>query len=195
MWQALRPDTVSSGVSSRSSSARKRFAPDGAGERAAAGRGLTAAGLMREAVTRSICCAPSTPPRRADCWPGPVSDRSEAMVRYPVRADQPALCVRTLRCWPTPRCCISCRSRRQFDFVPPCWAVFSASTRPPSICGMPQESAPSRCSWALPDGLDLMVICAEAGLSLDATLSPRVARARQRPGPSSPRNSASPPPS
>ena len=47
---------------------------------------------------------------------------------------------------------------------------------------------------ALPDGLDLMVICAEAGLSLDATLV-RVARELGNTWPDLPKSSASPRPS
>ena len=44
---------------------------------------------------------------------------------------------------------------------------------------------------ALPDGLDLMVICAEAGLSLDATLS-RVSRELATAHPNSPKSLARP---
>ncbi|MGH7029385.1 MAG: type II secretion system F family protein, partial [Stellaceae bacterium] len=63
----------------------------------------------------------------------------------------------------------------EFRFVPALAAVFIGFYAPRIYLRNAAGKRAKRLQLALPDGLDLMVICAEAGLSLDATLV-RVAR-------------------
>jgi tight adherence protein C len=63
----------------------------------------------------------------------------------------------------------------QFAFVPAMGAVLLGFYAPKIYLRNAANKRAKQMQKALPDGLDLMVICAEAGLSLDATLS-RVSR-------------------
>lgn len=64
---------------------------------------------------------------------------------------------------------------RQFGFLPAMAAVLFGFYAPRIYLRNAADKRAKQLQKALPDGLDLMVICAEAGLSLDATLM-RVAR-------------------
>ena len=63
----------------------------------------------------------------------------------------------------------------EFAFVPAMAAVLFGFYAPKLYLRNAADKRAKQLQRALPDGLDLMVICAEAGLSLDATLS-RVSR-------------------
>ena len=63
----------------------------------------------------------------------------------------------------------------QFGFVPAMAAVLFGFYAPKIYLRNVADKRAKQLQRALPDGLDLMVICAEAGLSLDATLG-RVSR-------------------
>jgi tight adherence protein C len=58
----------------------------------------------------------------------------------------------------------------QLDFLPPVGAVLFGFYAPKIYVTNLANRRAKQIQKALPDGLDLMVICAEAGLSLDATL-------------------------
>src|ERR1700761_512026 len=58
----------------------------------------------------------------------------------------------------------------RFAFLPPAAAVLLGFFAPKIYLRNAADKRAKRLQLGLPDGLDLMVICAEAGLSLDATL-------------------------
>ena len=59
---------------------------------------------------------------------------------------------------------------RTFGFVPPLAGIILGFYAPTIYLRNAAAKRAKQIQLALPDGLDLMVICAEAGLSLDATL-------------------------
>jgi tight adherence protein C len=65
--------------------------------------------------------------------------------------------------------------RPEFGFVPPLAGILFGFYAPRIYLRNVADKRAKQIQRALPDGLDLMVICAEAGLSLDATLT-RVSR-------------------
>ncbi len=60
--------------------------------------------------------------------------------------------------------------RAEFRFLPPVAAVLFGFYAPNIYLKNAADKRAKRLQLALPDGLDLLVICAEAGLSLDASL-------------------------
>jgi tight adherence protein C len=62
-----------------------------------------------------------------------------------------------------------------FDFVPPMMGVLLGFYAPTMYLRNAAAKRAKKLQRSLPDGLDLMVICAEAGLSLDASMT-RVGR-------------------
>ena len=130
-----------------------------------------AVGLMREAVTRLNLLrskhADGGPPC---CSPGPGSDRATRWSAYLfARLILPSL-FGIRRCSPTIMCCTCCQFRRSCGSSPRNGRGIVRLLRAQDLSEQCCGKRAKQLQLALPDGLDLMVICAEAGLSLDATL-------------------------
>lgn len=168
MWQALRPDTAFerrfAQIIERKESLRRIAL---ATRRSPHRRG--AAGIMHEAVTRLdlLRTRHAAEARQRLARAGMRSQ--DAMVRYLfaqislpfvfgflVVAD-----THVLHLMPLPP---------QFGFMPAMAAVLFGFYAPKLYLRNVTDKRAKQLQLALPDGLDLMVICAEAGLSLDATL-------------------------
>jgi tight adherence protein C len=168
MWQVLRPNTPFvrrlEAIVLRKESLRQNVL--------AARRGRqrrSPVGLMREAVTR-LNLLRSRHAGEARGMLARAGMRSQdAMVRYLfAQISLPFVCgiamladTHVLHMMPLPP---------QFGFLPTVAAVVFGFYLPKIYLRNAASKRAKQLQRALPDGLDLMVICAEAGLSLDATL-------------------------
>jgi tight adherence protein C len=167
MWQALRPNTPFErrleAIVLRKESLRQSVLA------IRRSRHRNPVGLMREAVTR-LNLLRSRHAGEARGMLARAGMRSQdAMVRYLfAQISLPFLCgiamladTHVLHMMPLPP---------QFGFLPPIAAVVFGFYAPKIYLRNAANKRAKQLQRALPDGLDLMVICAEAGLSLDATL-------------------------
>jgi tight adherence protein C len=168
MWQVLRPSSVFERrleqVVQRKESLRQQAL---AARRS--GRGLAAVGLMREAVTRlNLLRSRHAADARNMLVQAGIRSR-DAMIGFLfARVSLPFLFGLTLladtkvfHLLPIPPA---------FDFVPPMVGVLLGFYAPTIYLRNAAAKRAKQLQLSLPDGLDLMVICAEAGLSLDAAL-------------------------
>jgi len=168
MWQVLRPSTVferrlAQIVQSKESLREVALA------RRRSGRGLAAVGLMREAVTRlNLLRSRHAADARNMLVQAGIRSR-DAMVGFLfARISLPVLLglmlladTKLFHLLPiTPA----------FEFVPPMVGVLFGFYAPTIYLRNAAAKRAKLLQLALPDGLDLLVICAEAGLSLDASL-------------------------
>jgi len=168
LWQVLRPSSVFERrleqVVQRKESLRQQAL---AARRS--GRGLAAVGLMREAVTRlNLLRSRHAADARNMLVQAGIRSR-DAMVGFLfARISLPVLFgimlladTKVFHLLPiTPA----------FDFVPPMVGVLLGFYAPTMYLRNAAAKRAKQLQRSLPDGLDLMVICAEAGLSLDASL-------------------------
>ncbi len=168
MWQVLRPSTSFERrleqIVQRKESMRQQLL---AARRS--GRGLAAVGLMREAVTRlNLLRSRHAADARNMLVQAGIRSR-DAMVGFLfARISLPVLFgimlladTKVFHLLPiTPA----------FDFVPPMVGVLLGFYAPTMYLRNAAAKRAKQLQRSLPDGLDLMVICAEAGLSLDASL-------------------------
>jgi tight adherence protein C len=168
MWQVLRPSSVFERrleqVIQRKESLRQQAL---AARRS--GRGLAAVGLMREAVTRlNLLRSRHAADARNMLVQAGIRSR-DAMVGFLfARISLPVLFgimlladTKVFHLLPiTPA----------YEFVPPMVGVLLGFYAPTMYLRNAAAKRAKLLQLSLPDGLDLMVICAEAGLSLDAAL-------------------------
>jgi tight adherence protein C len=168
MWQVLRPSSVFERrleqIVQRKESLRQQAL---AARRS--GRGLAAVGLMREAVTRlNLLRSRHAADARNMLVQAGIRSR-DAMVGFLfARISLPILFgimlladTKLFHLLPiTPA----------FEFVPPMVGVLLGFYAPTMYLRNAAAKRAKQLQLSLPDGLDLMVICAEAGLSLDAAL-------------------------
>ena len=168
MWQVLRPSSVFERrleqIIQRKESLRQQAL---AARRS--GRGVAAVGLMREAVTRlNLLRSRHAADARNMLVQAGIRSR-DAMVGFLfARISLPILFgimlladTKLFHLLPiTP----------SFEFVPPMVGVLLGFYAPTMYLRNAAAKRAKQLQLSLPDGLDLMVICAEAGLSLDASL-------------------------
>ncbi|TMJ54758.1 MAG: type II secretion system F family protein [Alphaproteobacteria bacterium] len=168
MWQVLRPSSVFERrleqIIQRKESLRQQAL---AARRS--GRGVAAVGLMREAVTRlNLLRSRHAADARNMLVQAGIRSR-DAMVGFLfARISLPILFgillladTKLFHLLPiTPA----------FEFVPPMVGVLLGFYAPTMYLRNAAAKRAKQLQLSLPDGLDLMVICAEAGLSLDASL-------------------------
>jgi tight adherence protein C len=168
MWQVLRPSSLFERrleqIVQRKESLRQQAL---AARRS--GRGLAAVGLMREAVTRlNLLRSRHAADARNMLVQAGIRSR-DAMVGFLfARISLPILFgimlladTKLFHLLPiTP----------SFEFVPPMVGVLLGFYAPTMYLRNAAAKRAKQLQLSLPDGLDLMVICAEAGLSLDASL-------------------------
>ncbi len=168
MWQVLRPSTSFERrleqIVQRKESMRQQLL---AARRS--GRGLAAVGLMREAVTRlNLLRSRHAADARNMLVQAGIRSR-DAMVGFLfARISLPVLFgimlladTKIFHLLPIPPA---------YDFVPPMVGVLIGFYAPTIYLRNASAKRAKQLQRSLPDGLDLMVICAEAGLSLDASL-------------------------
>jgi tight adherence protein C len=167
MWQVLRPSTVFERrleqIVQRKESLRRQALA------ARRGRGLAAVGFMREAVTRLNLLRSRHAADARDMLVQAGIRSRDAMIGFLfARISLPFLFGLTLladtkvfHLLPIPPA---------FDFVPPMVGVLFGFYAPTIYLRNAAAKRAKQLQLSLPDGLDLMVICAEAGLSLDAAL-------------------------
>ncbi len=167
MWQVLRPSSVFErrldDIVQRKESLRQQALAT------RRGRGLAAVGLMREAVTRlNLLRSRHAADARNMLVQAGIRSR-DAMVGFLfARISLPFLFgimlladTKLFHLLPiTPA----------FEFVPPMIGVLLGFYAPTIYLRNAAAKRAKQLQLSLPDGLDLMVICAEAGLSLDASL-------------------------
>jgi tight adherence protein C len=173
LWQVMRPNTSFERRLDQIVEGKERLRQNLLATRRGRPR-LTPAGLMRQAVTR-LNLLRSRHASEARGRLARAGFRSQdAMVAYlfaqvslPCLFGIAALAdTHVLHLLPLPP---------QFGFVPAMAAVLFGFYAPKIYLRNVADKRAKQLQRALPDGLDLMVICAEAGLSLDATLG-RVSR-------------------
>jgi tight adherence protein C len=168
MWQVLRPSTsferrLEQIVEGRESLRQDALAPRRGRQR------RTAVGLMRETVTRLNLLRSKHAAEARDMLARAGIRSRDAMIGYLfARVSLPFLFGFTLladtnvfHLFPIPQ---------PFGFVPPMIGLVIGFYAPTIYLRNAAAKRAKQIQLALPDGLDLMVICAEAGLSLDATL-------------------------
>jgi tight adherence protein C len=167
MWQVLRPSSVFERrleqIVQRKESLRQQALA------ARRGRGLAAVGFMREAVTRLNLLRSRHAADARDMLVQAGIRSRDAMIGFLfARISLPFLFGLTLladtkvfHLLPIPPA---------FDFVPPMVGVLFGFYAPTIYLRNAAAKRAKQLQLSLPDGLDLMVICAEAGLSLDAAL-------------------------
>jgi tight adherence protein C len=167
MWQVLRPSSVFERrleqIVQRKESLRQQALA------ARRGRGLAAVGFMREAVTRLNLLRSRHAADARDMLVQAGIRSRDAMIGFLfARVSLPFLFGLTLladtkvfHLLPIPPA---------FDFVPPMVGVLFGFYAPTIYLRNAAAKRAKQLQLSLPDGLDLMVICAEAGLSLDAAL-------------------------
>ena len=167
MWQVLRPSSVFERrleqiVQRKESLRRQALATR-------RGRGLAAVGFMREAVTRlNLLRSRHAADARNMLVQAGIRSR-DAMIGFLfARISLPFLFgimlladTKVFHLLPIPPA---------FDFVPPMVGVLFGFYAPTIYLRNAAAKRAKQLQLSLPDGLDLMVICAEAGLSLDAAL-------------------------
>jgi tight adherence protein C len=168
MWQVLRPSSaferrLEQIVQGRESLRESALAPRRGRQR------RTAVGLMRETVTRlNLLRSKHAADARDKLAQAGIRSR-DAMVGYLfARVSLPLVFTLALladanvfHLFPIPP---------SFGFVPPMIGLVLGFYAPTIYLRNAAAKRAKQIQLALPDGLDLMVICAEAGLSLDATL-------------------------
>jgi tight adherence protein C len=168
MWQVLRPSTSFERRVEQIVHGKERLRQNLLATRRARPR-LTPVGLMRQAVTR-LNLLRSRHAAEARGMLARAGFRSQdAMVAYLfAQISLPFLFgtamvadTNLLRLMPLPA---------QLNFAPALVAVLLGFYGPKIYLRNAAQKRAKQLQKALPDGLDLMVICAEAGLSLDATL-------------------------
>ena len=173
MWQVLRPSTSFERRIDQIVQGKERLRQNLLATRRGRPR-LTPVGFMRQAVTR-LNLLRSRHAAEARGMLARAGFRSQdAMVAYLfAQISLPFLFgiamvadTNLLRLMPLPA---------QLNFVPALVAVLLGFYGPKIYLRNAAQKRGKQLQKALPDGLDLMVICAEAGLSLDATLA-RVSR-------------------
>jgi tight adherence protein C len=173
LWQVMRPNTSFERRLEQVVEGKERLRQNLLATRRGRPR-LTPAGVMRQAVTR-LNLLRSRHASEARGKLARAGFRSQdAMVAYlfaqvslPCLFGIAALAdTHVLHLLPLPP---------QFGFVPAMAAVLFGFYAPKIYLRNVADKRAKQLQRALPDGLDLMVICAEAGLSLDATLG-RVSR-------------------
>jgi tight adherence protein C len=173
LWQVMRPNTSFERRLDQIVEGKEKLRQDLLATRRGRPR-LTPAGLMRQAVTR-LNLLRSRHASEARGRLARAGFRSqEAMVAYPfAQVSLPFLFgivalsdTYVLHLLPLPP---------EFGFAPAMAAVLFGFYAPKLYLRNAADKRAKQLQRALPDGLDLMVICAEAGLSLDATLG-RVSR-------------------
>jgi tight adherence protein C len=173
IWQVLRPSTSFERRLDQIVQGKERLRQDLLATRRARPR-LTSVGLMREAVTRLNLLRSRHAAEARGLLTRAGFRSQDAMVAYLfAQVSLPFLFgitmladTHVLRLMPLPA---------QFGFVPALMAVLFGFYAPRIYLRNAADKRGKQLQRALPDGLDLMVICAEAGLSLDATLA-RVSR-------------------
>ena len=155
MWQVLRPSTSFERRIDQIVQGKERLRQNLLATRRARPR-LTPVGFMRQAVTR------------LNLLRSRHAAEARGMLARAGFRSQDAMVADTnlLRLMPLPA---------QLNFVPALVAVLLGFYGPKIYLRNAAQKRGKQLQKALPDGLDLMVICAEAGLSLDATLT-RVSR-------------------
>jgi tight adherence protein C len=167
MWQVLRPSTgferrLEQIVQRKESLRQQALA-------ARRGRGLAALGLMREAVTRlNLLRSRHAADARNLLVQAGIRSR-DAMVGFLfARISLPFLFGIMLLVDTKVFHLLPISSA--FEFVPPMLGVLFGFYAPTIYLRNAAAKRAKQLQLSLPDGLDLMVICAEAGLSLDAAL-------------------------
>ena len=168
MWQVLRPSTsferrLEQIVQGRESLRENALAPRRGRQR------QNAVGLMRETVTRLNLLRSKHAAEARDMLAQAGIRSRDAMVAYLfARVTLPVLFglalladTNVFHLLPIPA---------SFGFVPPLIGILLGFYAPTIYLQNAAGKRAKQIQLALPDGLDLMVICAEAGLSLDATL-------------------------
>jgi tight adherence protein C len=163
MWQALRPNSAFERRLEQIVDRKETLRQSALVNRRSAHR-RTPFGFMSEAVTR-LNLLRSRHAAEARLMLARAGFRSQdAMVRYLfAQVSLPLILVDThvLHLMPLPS---------QFALVPSVAAVLFGFYAPKLYLRNAADKRAKQLQLGLPDGLDLMVICAEAGLSLDATL-------------------------
>jgi tight adherence protein C len=168
MWQVLRPSSLFERrleqiVQRKESLRQQALAPR------RSGRGLAAVGLMREAVTRlNLLRSRHAADARNMLVQAGIRSRDAMVAFLFARISLPVLFglmllvdTKVFHLLPiTPA----------FEFVPPMVGVLLGFYAPTIYLRNAAAKRAKLLQLSLPDGLDLMVICAEAGLSLDAAL-------------------------
>ncbi len=168
MWQVLRPSSVFERrleqIVQRKESLRQQAL---AARRS--GRGLAAVGLMREAVTRlNLLRSRHAADARNMLVQAGIRSR-DAMVGFLfARISLPVLFGITLLA--DTKVFHLLPITPAYEFVPPMVGVLLGFYAPTMYLRNAAAKRAKQLQLSLPDGLDLMVICAEAGLSLDAAL-------------------------
>ena len=173
LWQVMRPNTSFERRLEQVVEGKERLRQNLLATRRGRPR-LTPAGVMRQAVTRlNLLRSRHASEARGKLARAGVRSQ-DAMVAYlfaqvslPFLFGIAALAdTHVLHLLPIPP---------EFAFVPAMAAVLFGFYAPKLYLRNAADKRAKQLQRALPDGLDLMVICAEAGLSLDATLG-RVSR-------------------
>jgi tight adherence protein C len=173
LWQVMRPNTSFERRFEQIVEGKERLRQNLLATRRGRPR-LTPAGLMRQAVTRlNLLRSRHASEARGNLARAGFRSQ-DAMVAYLfAQVSLPFLFglamladTHLLRLLPMPP---------QFGFLPAMAAVVFGFYAPKIYLANAAGKRAKQLQRALPDGLDLMVICAEAGLSLDATLG-RVSR-------------------
>ncbi len=168
MWQVLRPSSVFERRLEQVVQRKENLRQQALAARRS-GRGLAAVGLMREAVTRlNLLRSRHAADARNMLVQAGIRSR-DAMVGFLfARISLPVLFgimlladTKVFHLLPiTPA----------YEFVPPMVGVLLGFYAPTMYLRNAAAKRAKLLQLSLPDGLDLMVICAEAGLSLDAAL-------------------------
>jgi tight adherence protein C len=168
MWQVLRPSTsferrLEQIVQGRESLRENALAPRRGRQ------GQTAVGLMRETVTRLKLLRSKHAAEARDMLARAGIRSRDAMVGFLfARVSLPILFGLALLLDANVFHLLPIS--RSFGFAPPLAGILLGFYAPTIYLRNAAAKRAKQIQLALPDGLDLMVICAEAGLSLDATL-------------------------
>jgi tight adherence protein C len=168
MWQALRPSSVFERRLAQVVQSKESLR-DVALARRRSGRNLAAVGLMREAVTRlNLLRSRHAADARNMLVQAGIRSR-DAMVGFLfARISLPVLFGLLLLA--DTKLFHLLPIAPSFEFVPPMVGVLFGFYAPTIYLRNAAGKRAKQLQLALPDGLDLLVICAEAGLSLDASL-------------------------
>jgi tight adherence protein C len=168
MWQVLRPSTVFERRLQQIGQGKESLRQQALAARRS-GRGLAAVGLMREAVTRlHLLRSRHAADARNMLIQAGIRSR-DAMVGFLfARISLPVLFGLILLA--DTKLFHLLPIAPSFEFVPPMVGVLLGFYAPTIYLRNAAGKRAKKLQLSLPDGLDLMVICAEAGLSLDASL-------------------------
>lgn len=168
MWQVLRPSSSFERRLEQIVQGRENLRENALAARRGRQR-QTTVGLMRETVTRLNLLRSKHAAEARDMLAQAGIRSRDAMIRFLfARVSLPILFglllladTNVFHLLPIPQ---------SFGFVPPLVGIILGFYAPTIYLRNAAAKRAKQIQLALPDGLDLMVICAEAGLSLDATL-------------------------